>query len=166
MEVWKDIKDYEGLYQVSTYGNIRNCRKNKNNVLYKSLRTYYGVKLSKNNIKEFKSIHRLVAETFIQNPENKTEVNHKDGNKLNNKVDNLEWCNHSENQLHAYKNNLQKPTKISPVSKFDLQGNLIKSYFSIKEAKEDNKNCSKIGECCRGKRKSAGGYFWKYNFKI
>ena len=157
-EIWKDIKGYEGLYQVSNLGNV----KRNNHILYKTLRNYLGVKLSKNNIKKFKSIHRLVAETFIPNLENKKQVNHIDGNKLNNCVDNLEWCTASENTKHAFKIGLEKPTKISPVIQYDLNGKKIKEYNSIKEAKEKNKKCSKISDCCSGKRKTAGGYIWKY----
>lgn len=158
-EIWKDVKEYEGLYQVSNLGNVRNSKKN---ILYKSLTSYYGVKLCKNNIKKFKIIHRLVAEAFIPNPNKLEEVNHKDGNKLNNNVENLEWCTKSENMIHAYKNKLAKPTRISPVIQYDLQGNLIKKYNSIKEARLQNKKCSKISDCCIGNRKTAGGFVWKY----
>lgn len=104
----------------------------------------------------------MVAETFIPNPNKLPQVNHIDGNKLNNNVDNLEWVTVSQNGKHAYKNGLEKPTKISPVIKFDLYGNFIKKYNSIKEAKRENKKCSKISDCCLGKRKTAGGYIWKY----
>lgn len=157
-EIWKDVVGYEGLYQVSNLGRI----KRKDHILYKTLRNYYGVKLCKNNIKCFKYIHRIVAQAFIPNPENKSQVNHIDGNKLNNCVDNLEWVTRSENTKHAYKIGLEKPTKISPVIQYDLKGNKIKEYESIKEAKKKNKKCSKISDCCSGKRKTAGGYIWKY----
>ena len=157
-EIWKDIKDYEGLYQVSNLGNV----KRNNHILYKTKRTYYGVILSKNNIKKYKNIHRLVAETFIPNPDNKPQVNHIDGNKLNNNKNNLEWVTISENGKHAYRIGLEKPTKISPVRQYDLNGNFIKEYKSIKQAKKENKRCSKISDCCTGKRKTAGGYVWKY----
>lgn len=157
-EIWKDVKGFEGLYQVSNIGNVRR----KKHLLFKTLRNYYGVKLCKNNIKCFKYIHRLVAEAFIPNPDNKPQVNHIDGNKLNNNVNNLEWVTISENGKHAYKIGLEKPTRISPVLQYDLKGNFIKEYVSIKEAKKENKKCSKISACCQGKRKTAGGYVWKY----
>lgn len=159
-EEWKDILGYEGKYEVSNLGNVRNAK--TNSILCKSIDRYCGVKLSKNNIKKFKSIHRLVAESFIPNPNNLPQVNHIDGNKLNNCVNNLEWCTRSENMKHAYKFGLEKPTKISPVLQFTIDGSFIKKYQSIKEAQKYNKNCSKIGACCQGMRKTAGGYVWKY----
>lgn len=159
-EIWKDIKGYEGLYQVSNMGEVRRVGRNK--PLYKSLRNYYGVKLSKNNIKKYFNIHKLVAETFIPNLSNKEQVNHIDGNKLNNNVENLEWVTPSENTKHAYINRLSKPTKISPVLQYDLQGNFIREYSSIKEARENVPNTAQISGVCCGHRKTAGGYIWKY----
>lgn len=159
-EIWKDIKGYEGLYQVSNKGEVKRIGKNKN--LYKSLRTYYGVKLSKNNKKKYFNIHRLVAETFIPNPKKMLQINHKDGNKLNNNVNNLEWVTPSDNTKHAYKLKLLLPTRISPVCQYDLQGNFIKEYPSIKIARKENPHTTNITDVCRGKRKTAGGFFWKY----
>ena len=159
-EIWRDVNGYENLYEVSNLGNVRRKGKRKN--LYKSLRNYYVVKLSKNNIKKCYSIHRLVAQAFIPNLYNKKQINHIDGDKLNNNVNNLEWVTQSENTKHAYKLKLLKPTKISPVYQYDLQGNFIKEYKSIKDAREQNPHSSKITECCQGNRKTAGGFIWRY----
>lgn len=106
-EVWKPIKGYEGLYEVSNLGRIRR------NVIMKfwehnGKQPYYCVGLSKNGkIKHF-LVHRIVAETFIENPYGKEQVNHKDGNVHNNSVDNLEWVSNAENTIHAYENHLRK----------------------------------------------------------
>ena len=105
-EIWKDIKGYEGLYQVSDMGNVRSldrlvdrggkplCAIWKGRVLKKKKASdnYYSVVLSKNNVQLCVRIHRLVAETFIPNPNNLPEVNHRNENKLDNRVENLEWC--------------------------------------------------------------------------
>ena len=104
MEVYKDIKGYEGLYKVSNYGNVFSIISNKNLVLCKMVTnntTYRHVDLVKDKIKSRKSVHRLVAETFLSNPSNKPCVNHLDNNGSNNHVTNLEWCTYSENLRHA-----------------------------------------------------------------
>ena len=126
-ELWQDIKNYEGLYQVSNLGNVRSlydCKYNfilkksvlinRTKLLKQSLtdRGYTRVKLYDGNGKKTYLVHRLVAEVFISNLENKEQVNHIDGNKANNKVENLEWCTNDENFQHAIKNNLVKPRKI------------------------------------------------------
>jgi NUMOD4 motif/HNH endonuclease len=120
MEIWKDIKGYEGLYQISNYGNITNCRnysakthsnKTKFGKLLKPRPNncgYLRIGLYKDRKVKFFFIHRLVAQHFISNPLDKKMVNHIDGNKLNNHFINLEWVTLSENVKHAYANNLVK----------------------------------------------------------
>lgn len=105
-EVWKDIKGYEGLYQVSNLGRVKSV---KRNLTLKpcNRNRYLIVLLSKNGIKKAINVHRLVAQAFIPNPDDKRTVNHIDGNKQNNCVDNLEWCSQSENVKHAYDNKLK-----------------------------------------------------------
>ena len=117
-EVWKDIKGYEGLYQVSNYGRIKSLDRiikdshrsyNKNDKILKlsfNFQKYLMVNLSKYGVKKSYRVNRLVAEAFIPNPLNKSQVNHIDGNKINNNVENLEWVTPSENMQHAYKNGL------------------------------------------------------------
>ena len=112
-EEWKDIKGYEGYYQVSNLGNIKSfIYFNGHEYIYRERilkpqnNRYLTVRLAKNKKVKQYTIHRLVAEYFISNEDKKPYVNHKDGNKYNNRVDNLEWCTAKENTQHAYNNNL------------------------------------------------------------
>ncbi len=113
LEIWKPIQDYEGLYEISNLGNARSLnfhREGKTRLLkQKETRDgYLETTLSKNGKPKYIRTHRLVAMAFCENPNNKPEINHIDGNKHNNSANNLEWCTSSENQKHAYKLGLQK----------------------------------------------------------
>lgn len=181
MIIWKDIQGYEGLYQVSNTGDIRGLdRKRFNGYSYydykgkklkgrKTRKGYLTVVLYiQNNTRTF-PIHRLVAQAFIPNPNNLPQVNHKDGNKQNNCVDNLEWITNKDNQLHAWKLGLQKTRlgKDNPASKVVVQiddiGNTINVFESISSAnKFFNRKYSHINECCYGRRKKCFGYKWRF----
>lgn len=124
-EIWKDVVGYEGLYKVSNYGNVKSIDRYipgrikgyktiKNSYILKpgvNTSGYLHVALYKNNIKSYYKVHRLVAIAFIENIENKSDVNHKDGNKFNNNIINLEWNTHLENMQHAKKNGLVRKKK-------------------------------------------------------
>ena len=182
-EIWKDITEYKGLYQVSNLGNVKSLPKFINNSPKSELIGYYSkekilkpfknpkgyqlVKLYKNKHKCTKKIHRLVAEAFIPNKNNLPQVNHIDGNKMNNNVNNLEWCTNKENQIHAWENNLQKrkfgkENKFSKkVIQYDLKMNFIKIWDSIEEARK-TLHISNISSVCNHRRNKAGNYIWRY----
>jgi hypothetical protein len=120
MEIWKDVEGYEGKYQISNKGRVKSCdrytplkngcirhEKEKMRALI-NVHGYLYCELWNNNNHKRHAVHRLVAAAFIPNPDGKPEINHKDGVKTNNCVENLEWCTYSENNLHAFKNGLMK----------------------------------------------------------
>jgi len=185
MEVWKDIKGSEGRYQISNKGRVKSLERKVNNhtgeltVKEKILKQrpdekgYMRIDIKDNSGKrKYYGIHRLVASVFIPNPDNKPQVNHIDGNKANNDVDNLEWVTNGENQKHAYRLGLNyvtgragKPKRavvqIDPITK-----QVIAEYESISSAAKavNCKSSSLIGSCCRNEygRKTVNGYMWKY----
>ena len=186
-EIWKDIKNYEGYYQISNYGNVRSLdridelgrlikgrEKVKQKQHYNKDNCYLNIILYKNGQKQRFYIHRLVAEAFIPNPENKPQVNHNDRNKKNNKIDNLEWVTISENIKYSYNfDDRKKSTGCHKIGKenimskkvkqYDLEGNFIKKWESARQASiQTNIDYSTIKQVCRGKGKKAGGYIWKY----
>lgn len=184
-EEWRDIKGYEGLYQVSNFGRVksfpRHGTRSKEEYIMaggKDYRGYPTVVLRKNNKGKTTKVHRLVAETFIPNPNNLPQVNHKSGLKNENYVSNLEWISASENMKHAYKTGLKKITdkqkkivsdycknyRLIKVNQYSLDGKYIRTWKSIKEAGTTlNISCSKICECCKNKRNKTGNYIWKYS---
>ncbi len=172
-EIWKDIKGYEGLYRVSNLGEIFSIRRNKKMSLrLNKCRGYYDINLIKNKTSKRIHIHRLVAETFISNPNNYPCVNHKDENKTNNYVDNLEWCTYKYNnnygsaqkkRFETFKKRNIKIKAFQPkiITQYDLNGSFIKNWNSIKEA-QNELNISHISEVCNNKRKTAGKYIWRF----
>jgi len=103
MEIWKDIYNYDGLYAVSNYGKIKNCKRNLIRKLQKSKSGYLSVELNKNGVAKIFRVHRLVAYSFISKTIEENQINHINGIKTDNRVENLEWCTCSENHKHAYK---------------------------------------------------------------
>lgn len=162
-EIFKDIPGYEGLYQVSNLGNVKSLRYNKSNrqVILKPKLTktgYCRVGLHFRGVSKDFYIHRLVAEAFLPNPDNLPVVNHKDENKLNNNVENLEWCTYYYN--NKYGTRVEKVTKkIECVE----TGEIFMGYKDIIDKMFDGKGYpSRISMCCTGKRKSAYGYHFKF----
>jgi hypothetical protein len=175
----KDIKGYEGLYAITTCGKVWSYRSNK--FLKDSLDTldnkgYCFVSLSKKGIAKNYKIHRLVAQAYINNPENKPQVNHKNGVKTDNYISNLEWNTQSENIQHSYDTGLrsfsdkQKARNSETHSKAILQidkttGDIVKEWKSAVEVERTlGVWQSNISACCNGKKryKTAGGYEWRY----
>ena len=151
MEEWRDIKGYEGAYQVSSYGRIRSRFKILKKQKHKQ--GYELVGLSKNGITKRYLVHRLVAEAFIKNVDNKPEVNHIDGNKLNNDLSNLEWVTRSENTKKAYDNK-----QLVALGKPKLTPELVKEIRENKEnlnreqlARKYNVSCGCIQHIRRGR---------------
>lgn len=181
-EIWKDIPNYEGIYQANNLGEIRNYPKEskykkgviiKSKILSPANKKYKHITLYKNNIKKTFDIHRLIAITFLDNPENKLCVNHINGIPHDNRLENLEWCTHSENILHSFKylnrkshakNKFGKDNKLSKkVIQYSLNGVYVSEFYGISEAHRETKvNLGHISEVARGNRKSAGGFIWKY----
>jgi len=180
-ETWKDIKGYEGLYQVSNLGRVKSLERtvagkngSERTIRERILRPtptrdgYLRVKLydSSGKIKRF-LVHRLVCEAFHENPENKPCVNHIDENKANNTTSNLEWCTYEENNKYGTrpakvaKANVKNKSK--PVGQYTSDDNLIKIWQSIAEVQRQlGFSQGNISETARGKRKTAYGYIWKY----
>lgn len=181
-EEWKDIKGYEGLYQVSNFGRVKSLgriivsKKGQEFKVEEKIlkhqwrcrnRNYAFVKLYRNSDCKNASIQRLVAEAFIPNPNNLPLVNHKDENPRNNSVENLEWCTYLQNNTYgnARANQsfglINNPKISKPVIQFDTNGSKIALYPSTMEARRQT-GISHIPEVCNGKREKAGGYVWKY----
>ena len=182
METWKSIKGYEGLYQISSNGRIKSlerldsCGRKVRERILKPIQgnkrvEYRQVSLSKNGIAKNYLIHILVAKTFIPNPNNYTDVNHKDENPKNNVVSNLEWCTPTYNNNYGTRVERMAKTQRNradcskKVAQYDLQGNLIGIYPSTKEAwRQTGISRSHISDVARNntKYKTAGGFVWKY----
>lgn len=187
VEIWKDIIGYEGLYKVSNLGRIKSLyrvvpHKSKGSkTIPESIKklnvgtnNYYIVMLNKNGEKITKTVHRLVAIAFLSNPENKKEVNHKDGNKLNNNIYNLEWNTVSENRFHAFRTGLQHASmrllgmkgklcmNSKPVIQILGNGDIIKFASATTAQEEIGVSRRGISQCARGLQDLAGGYKWEY----
>ena len=167
------------------YGNMQRIVKEKILKVNVDNKGYSTIKLCNIKQKSFK-VHRIVAETFIPNLENKPQVNHINGIKTDNRVENLEWCTNKENQKHAIENGLKnveaitkrivefnKANRITPYKaiekikkkckQYNSNGEFIRKWESISEAgRKLNINIGNISECCKGKKKTAGNYIWKY----
>ena len=184
-EIWKDIEGYEGIYQVSNLGRVRSLdrtyilkngrQQSAKGCIMSQFDTkdgYKSVRLRTSESRKTFRVHRLVAMAFIENPHNLPIINHKDENKINNCVDNLEWCNQEYNV--CYGSSLQRlsvthknhPNLSKPIEQYTMDGLFIKSYPSAAEAeRQTGIYAVNISMCCRGKYSQSGGYKWKYKEK-
>jgi|WetSurMetagenome_2_1015567.scaffolds.fasta_scaffold48891_7 hypothetical protein len=193
-EIWKTVVGYEGYYEISDLGNVRSLervieyelktqsgtvikrvvKKSKLLKVHIANTGYYTTDLQVNGIRQTVAIHRLIAEAFIPNPENKATVNHKDGVKTNIAISNLEWATFSENNKHAVNNGLRespwtgifgsKHPQSKPVVQLDKTGNVLNRFANAREAQvKTGASYKHISSCCLGKRISTGGYCWKFD---
>ena len=184
-EIWRDIPGFEGEYQASSMGNIRSvgfvrdCYDINNSCFNGKVRHIkgkdrrpavrgknkdrLGMTLAKNGVLVQTSIARLVALTFIPNPNNLPEVNHKDENPKNNQVSNLEWCDRGYNNNYGTRNKRVAEKLSRPIKQLTLSGELIRVWVSQQEIqRRTNYQQSCISDCCRGKQKTAYGYKWEF----
>ena len=171
-EIWKDVVGYGGAYQVSNYGNVRNA---KGNILkpqprrhgYLSVWLYGGEHLKERNGKAF-SIHRIVADAFLPNPDNLLEVNHIDENKQNNRADNLEWCSHKDNSNHGTRGERigvanKNGARSKAICQYSLDGKFVARFESLHEAdRQTGISYKSIWNALNGRDKTSHGYIWKY----
>ena len=168
IEEWKDIEGYEGIYQISNLGRVKSLDRldSSNHRLKGNIRKfgtspngYVNIALFKQGKRDVFTVHRLVAETFILNPENKPQVNHIDEDKTNNMVSNLEWMTAKENVNHG----TRTEKVISKMSKEVYCVNNGKTYINARIAGLDlGISRETIRDTCNGKQKSAKGYTFKY----
>lgn len=168
----KDIPEYEQFYSINENGTVFSKRSRLELKPYKDRGGYSYVTLTVNRLAIKKKIHRLVAITFIPNPESKPQVNHIDGVKSNNHVSNLEWSTPGENQKHAFRIGLKKgksgssnPSWIANVAQYDLSGNLIKTWDSLRQImRETGFDKSPIAKHIRGDKNYTHAYGFKWAF--
>ena len=166
--IWKEISGYEGLYEVSDTGLVRSLKFGKKRILSagKQRKGYLAVQLYKDGICKNLLIHRLVASAFIPNPQNLDTVNHKNEDKHNNNISNLEWMTLTDNQNYGTRNKRIAEARSKQVQQLDKStGELLATFPSIIEAERQTGIAQQsICACCHGKRKrkTAGGYRWSY----
>lgn len=164
-EIWKQIREskFEGIYEASTHGRIR--RIDSGNILKQTIRgaKYLGVSFAHSGRKKTMCVHRMIAMTHIPNPENLPLVNHKDGNRQNNHVNNLEWTTYKGNTAHALETKLTKPA-VRRVQQWSYDGDILISTFnSIQEAEMKTGVGNRlISQVCRDQKPTAHGFRWKY----
>lgn len=155
MERWKDVEGYEGLYQVSSCGRVKSLNYNhtgKEKIMKpnKDTNGYLQVNLFKEGKSNTFLVHRLAAQAFLPNPLNLPQINHKDENKENNRLDNIEWC------TNQYNCDYSKSKQILCVETNKIYKSLTEAY------RQTEIHIGNISSCCNGKRQTAGGYHWKF----
>lgn len=178
-EEWRPIIGYEGLYSVSSLGRVKShmrvlTKKRKSSGLYYDNKIkekyltpsdshgYRSVVLSKGGRPKTHAIHRLVAKAFIPNPANLPQINHKDEDKSNNSVENLEWCDNSYNQRYGTLPSRKSILSSRSIAQYSLDGEFIRVYPSIREAARINGfKCAPICACSTGRTKTSYGFIWR-----
>ena len=177
-EIWKDINGYEGLYQISNFGIVKSVdriskhsngdltlkgkilKKNKNS------KGYLYLSLCKNGKYRQYLIHRLVAEHFIPNPDNKPYIDHINTDRSDNRVENLRWVTHKENINNPLTIDKKSKKLNKPIIQFSRNGEFIRKWDSALDAQRElGIKQSNICSCCKGKLKTTGGYMWRYYYK-
>ena len=163
-EIWKPVVGYEGHYQVSNFGRVKSIKFGKEIILKQNIRRgYYYVCLSKNGIAKNYFVHRLVAQAFLPNPDNLPQVNHKDEDKTNNNVTNLEWCTKEENQNHAVRTNLMQHGEDRPSAK--LKESDVLEIYKLKGIMKASDIANKYGVSKNTINCILRGSKWKYLYK-
>lgn len=173
-EIWRDIKGYEQLYQISNLGNVKSLNYNKTSkekiLKPNNIKGYLIVGLYKNGKRKFYHVHRLVTEAFLPNPNNKPCIDHINADRTDNRVENLRWVTHKENNDNPITKNKHfkklKENFSKPIIQFSKDGEFIRKWNSAMDVHRElgiNQNC--ICQCCKGKYKTAGGYIWRYYYK-
>ena len=166
-EEWRDVVGWEGLYQVSNEGNVRSLFDG----YYPRIRSlnkkldrygYLSVCLTKKGKSWYKTVHRLVAEAFIPNPNNYPCVNHKNEDKTDNNVDNLEFCTVSYNNHYGTHYQRVSETQSRPVNQLTLDGKVVKTWKSGTEAGRNGFSQECISRCCAGINRTHRGFIWRY----
>lgn len=164
IEEWKDIKGYEGLYQVSNLGRVKSLKRGSIRFGTLTHENYLRLKLYKDGTYKNKNVHRLVAETFIPNPENKPTVNHIDEDKTNNMVSNLEWATIKENLNHGTRNIRASISKQKKIKAINIANGEYNVYNSLGECiKQLGISQTQFYRYNNGKRKHVGGYVFEYS---
>lgn len=177
IEIWKPVKGYEGLYEASNLGNIKSVSRDSLLSSHRINRGYLSVSLYRNGVGKRHLIHRLVAQSFIPNPNNLPYINHKDENPLNNRVDNLEWCDQTYNVNYGSAQERLSLAKIGKgrgmkILQYSMSNTLIKSYNSASQIQRElGFNTTPILNCCRGgyyrnskwvSVSQSYGFIWKF----
>jgi hypothetical protein len=163
VEIWRDIIGYEGLYQVSTMGRVKNLKTGKILKPVKNKQGYMYVCLSKNGQRKTFKVHRLVAQAFLKPVPGKDFVNHLDEDKTNNHYSNLEYCTFTENLIYNDGQKRRAEKKRKPVQGINpFTGEVVAEFASTAEAGRNGYARGSVSNCCRGKLKTAYGLIWRY----
>ena len=159
---WRTVIEYD-RYEVNQFGDIRHKERKRVLTQRPNNGGYLYVNFNIEGHRKNFAVHRIVANAFIPNPNNYPEVNHKDGDRTNNNVTNLEWVSSSQNKIHAYQKEENRASRGKQVEQYSLQGILLRTFISASEAARFI-GCSvgAISNCCKGRTKTSQGYVWKY----